>query len=138
MHASGTFDVTVTPEPPGSEAATTAGLSRLSIAKRFSGGMDGTSHGEMLAVGDGRTAGGYVAIEKFTGTVDGRKGSFALIHRALMRGGAPEGWTVAVVPGSGTGELAGIDGSLTITIEGKRHDYVLEYTLSPAEAGPHK
>jgi hypothetical protein len=131
MRATGKFDVTVTPEPPASEAARAAGLSRLSIAKQFHGAMEGSSWLEMLALGDGRTSGGYVAIEQFTGTLGGRTGSFALLHRSLMRDGTPEGWTIAVVPGSGKGDLAGIDGSMTITIEGKRHEYAFEYTLGP-------
>jgi hypothetical protein len=84
----------------------------------------------MLADGGGnRKDGAYVALERVTGTLDGRAGSFALVHRALMRDGTPEGWSVVVVPGSGTGALAGLEGSLRITIEHGTHFYDLEYTL---------
>lgn len=130
MHATGTFDVTITPQKPDNPDTEASGLSRLSTSKRFHGGLDGTSRGEMLAAGDGKTSGGYVAIETFAGALDSRHGTFALIHRALMRDGTPVGWTIAVVPGSGTGELAGIDGSMTIRIEGKRHEYAFDYTIA--------
>jgi hypothetical protein len=46
-----------------------------------------------------------------------------------MRDGTPQEWTVAVVPGSGTEDLAGLEGSLRITVEHGTHFYDLEYTL---------
>jgi hypothetical protein len=129
MLAKGTFDVTVTPQQPDNSAARGAGLSRLSLEKRFHGGLEGTSQGEMLALGDGTASGGYVAIEKVTGTLDGRSGSFALLHSAVMRGTTPEDWKVRTVPDSGTGGLAGLEGTMTITIAGGKHEYQFEYTL---------
>ena len=129
MHATGEFDVSIKPQQPDNDEARTAGVGRLSLDKTFRGTLAGRSTGEMLAFGDGRTSGAYVALEKFTGTLDGRSGSFALMHRAGMREGATEGWSVTVVPGSGTDELQGIDGEMTITIEGRVHRYDLAYTL---------
>jgi hypothetical protein len=132
MHATGTFEVKVIPQQPDNDAARASGVGRLALDKRFQGALLGESHGEMLAWGDGRTAGGYVAIEKISGTLDGKSGSFALLHRALMRDARPEQWQVLVVPGSGTGALVGIDGAMTIRIEGGAHHYELNYTLPPA------
>jgi hypothetical protein len=135
MHATGTFDVKVIPQQPDNEPARTSGVGRLALEKRFQGALRGNSHGEMLAWGDGSTAGGYVAVEKIGGMLDGKAGSFALLHRALLRNAKPEQWQVLVVPGSGTGALAGIDGEMTIRIEGGVHRYELTYTL-PAGGQP--
>ena len=129
MHATGRFDVKVTPQTPDNPQALASGLGRLSLDKQFHGDLDATSQGEMLAVGDGTTSGAYVALEKVSGKLHGRSGTFVLVHRALMVDGTPQEWTVVVVPGSGTGELAGLAGAMTITIAGGRHSYDLGYTL---------
>jgi len=128
MHASGTFDVKLAPQPPapGTEPA---GLGRLSIDKRFHGDLEATSLGEMLSAGtEVPGSAGYVAIERVTGTLHGREGSFVLMHYGLMERGTP-GLRVSVVPDSGTGALAGIRGELTILIEQGRHEYGFEYEL---------
>ena len=127
--ARGTFEVKLTPQEPDNDPARAAGVQRIAIEKQFQGDLEGTSNAEMLASGDGTTSGAYVALEKFTGKVHDRAGSFVLVHRALMNRGVPEGWTVEIVPDSGTGELQGIRGQLTIRIEGKQHFYELEYSL---------
>ncbi|MFT4256790.1 MAG: DUF3224 domain-containing protein [Pseudoxanthomonas sp.] len=134
MHATGTFQVKVKPQQADNPDAQAAGLMRLALDKQFTGALQGESHGEMLATGDGKTAGGYVAVEKFTGTLDGREGSFALIHRALMRDGKPEQWSILVAPDSGTGALAGIDGEFTISIVDGVHSYDFAYTLTEASS----
>lgn len=129
MHASGTFDVKLAPQPaaPGIEAAN---LGRMTIDKRFHGDLDATSLGEMLSAGtpEGGSA-GYVAIERVTGTLQGRAGSFVLMHFGLMDRGAPS-LRVTVVPDSGTDELTGLRGELTIRIEQGQHEYGFEYTLA--------
>src|SRR5688500_12520712 len=112
MHAKGYFDVTLTPQKPDNPSAQGAALARMSIDKHYHGSIDGTAQGEMLAVGDGKQHGAYVAIEKVTATLDGRSGSFALVHRAAMNQGTPQNWEILVVPGSGTEQLAGIGGAL--------------------------
>jgi hypothetical protein len=128
MHAAGHFDVKVQPQTADNPQAAASGLGRLSLDKQFHGDLDATSQGEMLASGDG-TSGAYVAMERVSGTLHGRGGSFVLVHRALMVDGAPQEWTVVVVPGSGNGELAGLAGALTITIADGRHIYDFGYTL---------
>lgn len=133
MHATGTFEVKVKPQQADNPDAQAAGSMRLSLDKAFVGALQGESHGEMLGVGDGKTAGGYVAVEKFSGTLDGKAGSFALVHRALMRDGKPEQWSILVAPGSGTGELAGIDGAMSIVIDNGVHHYTFDYTLPAAK-----
>ncbi|HET6628429.1 MAG TPA: DUF3224 domain-containing protein [Woeseiaceae bacterium] len=132
MHAKGSFDVTVEPQQPDNAAAKAAGVSRLSLDKRFHGELDAASQGEMLAIGDGSTSGAYVALEKVTGTLGGRSGSFALMHRSGLRAGIPENWSILIVPESGTEELAGIEGEMEITIEDGKHYYDLRYTLPDA------
>jgi len=134
--AQGTFEVKVAPQSPDNPPAQAAALGRLSLDKRYSGPLDAIGQGEMLAEGgSGRKDGAYVAMERVTGTLHGRAGSFALVHRALMRDGTPQDWTVVVVPGSGTEALAGLEGSLRITVEQGQHAYDLDYTL-PQEKRP--
>ena len=124
----GTFDVTMTPQPMH-DAAADAGIGRMALAKRYHGGLNATGVGEMLAAMTGTPgSAGYVAIEKVDGALDGRRGSFALQHLGIMNRGAPT-LSVTVVPDSGTGELAGLSGRLAIRIEGGEHFYDFDYAL---------
>jgi hypothetical protein len=104
----------------------------MALSKTFSGDLAGTGSGLMLAV---RTAiygsAGYVALERVTGTLVGRTGSFALLHHGVMTRGTPA-LNVTVVPDSGTDGLTGISGSMEIVIEGGGHSYAFDYTLPPA------
>ena len=128
--AKGLFELKIASQSPDGPAAQAAAFARLSLDKRYKGPLDAIGHGEMLADGGGsRKDGACVAMERVTGTLHGRAGSFALVHLAVMRNGTPREWIVAVVPGSGTGELAGLEGSLRITVEHGTHFYDLEYTL---------
>ncbi len=112
----------VTPPP-------TDGMARFSLDKQIHGDLEGTSKGEMLSAGDLKQgAAGYVAIEVVTGTLKGRKGSFALQHFATMDANGQK-LSVVIVPGSGTGELKGIAGTFEIQIANGKHSYTLEYTL---------
>jgi hypothetical protein len=124
-HANGTFTVKIQPLTP----APAEGLGRFSIDKQIHGDMEATTKGEMFSGGDPKQgAAGYVAIEVVTGKLAGKQGSFALQHSGTMdRNGLK--MTVMVVPGSGTGELKGIEGMFTIHIENGLHSYDLEYTL---------
>lgn len=126
-HATGTFDVKVKPLP--TDNADWGAFGRLSIDKVFHGDLEGTSLGQMLAEGDGKGAsGGYVALERVTAILHGRKGTFVLMHTGTLVDRRPE-MVVTVVPGSGTGELSGISGRLQILIEGGQHRYAFDYTL---------
>ena len=131
-HATGSFDVKMEPQKPDNAAAEAAGLGRMSIDKQFHGDLEATSKGEMLSVMNRDLgSGGYVAIEKVTGTLQGRTGSFVLQHNATMDRGKPL-LQIVVLPDSGAGDLTGISGTLTIRIENGKHFYDLDYTLEPA------
>ena len=126
--ASGTFEVTAERQPPYD---TTDGLmlGRTSIEKRFAGELDGTSHVEMLAAGTPtKGSAAYVALERVTGTVAGKTGSFALTHVGVMNRGTPS-LAIAVVPDSGTGALAGLSGHMHIDIRDGKHYYTFDYDL---------
>ena len=126
-HASGTFEVKMTPQTPDDKSAAVA---RFSLDKRFQGDLEGNSKGEMLAVGTAVTgSAGYVAMEQVTGTLNGRRGAFALQHTGTMTRGAPQ-LSVTVVPDSGTGELSGLSGKMTINIVDGKHFYEFEYTIA--------
>ena len=86
----------------------------------------------MLAAMTGvKGSAGYVAIEQVTGTLHGRSGAFVLQHSGTMTRGAPQ-LIVSVVPDSGTGELAGLAGTMTIVIADGKHSYDFEYTVANA------
>ena len=125
-HATGTFDVKLAPQ---TDDKSDPSLARMTIDKQFHGDLEGPSKGQMLAAGDPKTSAVYVAIEKFNGTLKGRSGTFILHHTGLMTRGVPQ-LTISVAPDSGTGQLAGITGKMTINIaaDGK-HSYDFEYTL---------
>jgi Protein of unknown function (DUF3224) len=115
VHVTGTFDVKLTPETLADKAADKT-LARMSIDKQFHGDLEGTSKGEMLsAVTRVKGSAGYVAIERVTGTLKGRKGSFVLQHSATMARGEPH-LHIIVVPDSGTEELTGLTGTMKINV----------------------
>jgi len=127
-HASGPFEVKLAPQT--TTDPDNANFARMSIDKQFHGDLEGTSKGEMLsAMTATKGSAGYVAMEKVTGTLNGRSGSFVLQHNATMNRGAPQ-LSITVVPDSGTGELEGISGKMDIKIapDGK-HSYEFDYTL---------
>lgn len=130
MHAKGPFEVKLAPLAPahaGDDA-----LGRMSIDKQFRGDLDAKSEGEMLSVMDAtKGSGGYVALERVTGSLHGRTGMFVLQHSATMNRGEPN-LSVSVVPDSGTGQLAGLTGSMRIIIEAGKHSYEFDYTLGDA------
>ena len=127
---SGTFDVKMTPQSSAVEAAQ---IGRFSLDKAYHGDLEATAAGEMIAVMTGeKGSAGYVAIERVTGTLAGRKGTFALQHSATMDRGTAN-LTIVVIPDSGTDGLTGISGTMGIRVEaGGKHFYDFTYALPPA------
>ena len=128
--ATGPFDVKIIPQKADNPQAEAAGIGRMALDKRFHGALEAASTGEMIAFRTARPdSAGYVALERVDGTLDGRKGTFVLQHSCTMaRGAAMQ--SIAVVPDSGTGELAGLRGSMTIEIAaGGAHSYVFDYAV---------
>lgn len=126
--ASGTIEVKLSPLASG-DPTTGPPLGRMAIDKQFRGDLEGSSRGEMLTAGtDVKGSAGYVAIERVTGTLHGRSGRFVLQHNGIMTRGAPQ-LTIIVVPDSGTDELTGLAGRMTIEIDKGAHSYGFEYTL---------
>jgi hypothetical protein len=128
LSATGTFDVKTIPQPP-EEAAGGDAIGRLLLDKQFHGELEAKSVGTMLGARSAvQGSAGYVAIEKLTGSLKGRSGSFLLLHSGVMNRGAME-QSVSVIPDSGEGELAGISGRMTIEIKDGAHHYRLDYNL---------
>jgi len=129
--AMGTFEVTMKPLSAADETPGT-NLGRMSLEKTFAGDLVAISRGEILTAMTGtKGSAGYVAIERVTGTLGGRKGSFVFQHSSVMnRGVATQ--SIQVVPDSGTEELAGLAGSFVIDVVEKKHLYVFDYTLPDA------
>jgi hypothetical protein len=129
IRASGTFEVEIKPKPAYAKNVSAA-MGRMSIDKQFHGDLEGTSKGEMLAVGTAiEDSAGYVAMEQVRATLHGRAGTFALQHSATMSRGTPQ-LSITVVPDSGTGQLVGLSGQMAIQIVDGNHSYEFEYTLA--------
>jgi Protein of unknown function (DUF3224) len=128
QHATGAFDVKVTPLEPAFKFEDNS-LSRMSLEKQFHGDLEATSKGEMLASGGpAKGSGGYVAVERVSGSLHGRTGTFVLQHHGTMQNGNFY-IDVVVVPDSGTGQLTGLTGTMTIIIKEGKHSYDFAYTL---------
>lgn len=129
-HISGAFEVKTIPQKTDNNEAESAKISRMSLDKEFLGDLKATSKGEMIFTGtDVEGSGVYVALERVTGTLGGKSGTFVLYHTGVMTRGAPH-LSVSVLPDSGTGELAGLSGKMDIKIEGGKHFYEFEYSIS--------
>jgi hypothetical protein len=127
MHAHGPFDVKLLPQPADPAEG---GIGRMLLDKTFHGDLDATSHGVMLAAqGAVKGSAGYVAMERVDGTLHGRRGSFVLQHSGTMDRGAPS-LVISVVPDSGTDELAGLGGTMGITVADGKHTYDFHYELA--------
>ena len=124
--ATGTFEVNLNPQDEGAETP----IGRMNIDKQFQGDLVGTSKGQMLMAGSEseKSSAGYVAIEKITGTLNGRRGTFYLQHNATMTRGAGD-LNIIVIPDTGADELTGLSGKMNIIIEGGKHSYEFDYEL---------
>jgi len=130
-HAKGTFEVKLTPQTPDGKFED-ATMGRMTVDKQFHGDLEGSSKGQMLtAATETKGSGAYVAIERVTGMLQGRSGTFVLQHSGTMTGGTPK-LSITVVPDSGTGQLVGLTGKMDIIIESGKHSYDFEYTLPAA------
>jgi hypothetical protein len=126
--ASGTFEVKMNPQVDDKVGDPTVG--RMSLDKQFHGDLEATSKGQMLAtMTDVQGSAGYVALERVNGTLDGHRGTFALQHSGTMTRGAAE-LSIIVVPDSGTGQLVGLSGKMTIDVVDGKHFYAFAYTLA--------
>ena len=127
--ATGTFSVKLELQP-ASPQADAAVIGRRSLEKSFHGDLEAAGSGEMLSVMtavDGSMA--YVALEKVSGTLAGKQGSFLLQHASQMVRGQPF-QSIRVVPDSATGDLLGLDGEMRIDVRDGEHFYVFEYSFS--------
>lgn len=130
MRATGPFEVKMTPQA-AEPAVGDPTIGRMALDKRYHGDLEAVSRGQMLAAMTSvKDSAGYVALERVDGTLAGRRGTFALQHGGLMDRGTPS-LTITVVPDSGTGELEGLAGTMTIRIEaGGKHFYDFDYTYA--------
>jgi Protein of unknown function (DUF3224) len=130
-HASGTFEVKLAPSGE-SDKAEGSTLGSYSLDKQYHGDLEASAKGTMLTAGtDVKGSAGYVAIERVMGTLKGHKGSFVLQHNGTLTRGIPQ-QNIIVVPDSGSGELTGLTGKLTVIIESGKHSYEFDYSLPPS------
>lgn len=128
--AQGTFDVRLEPSGTPDQGEGSA-LAAFVLSKRYHGPLDAESHGQMISASSVTEKGSaaYAAVERLTGTLDGRSGTFALVHRGIMSAAERE-LRIDIVPDSGSGELKGIRGTLDIEIAADgTHAYTLTYAL---------
>lgn len=127
--AKGSFELQMKPAPAG-EGAGRVSVGRMLIDKQYSGDLTGIGQGEMLSAGNPAAgSAGYVAIEHVTATIGTLSGSFALQHAGVMHAGDSQ-LAISIVPGSGTGDLLGIAGTLKIDIIERQHYYTLDFALA--------
>lgn len=106
-----------------------AGSGRFDFTKTWSGAAEGISRGVLLSGGDPATGhAGYIAIEQFEGTLDGRYGTLLLNQLGSMVADEPQ-LTFVVAPGSGTGQLAGVTGTVQIDAVGDDGVHQVTFTL---------
>jgi hypothetical protein len=128
QHATGPFEAKIIPLEPAVKTEDNS-LARMALDKQFHGDLEATSKGEMLAAATPvKGSAGYVAIERVSGSLHGRTGTFVLEHSATMNRGTSQ-LSIVVVPDSGTGQLTGISGTMTIVIVNGKHTYDLAYTI---------
>ncbi|MDQ1923773.1 DUF3224 domain-containing protein [Massilia pseudoviolaceinigra] len=128
LRASGPFEIAIIPAGAPEKEGRTA-IARMALDKQYGGALAATGKGTMLtAVSDTKGSAAYVAIERVSGTLAGRKGSFVLQHAGTMQGGTSRA-LITIVPDSGTEELSGITGSLALTVVDGKHFYALDYAL---------
>lgn len=126
--ANGSFEVKLNPQPADDYADGVA-LGRMTIDKEFHGDLEAISKGQMLTgMSSVKGSAGYVAIERVSGVLRGRPGTFVLQHTGTMARGAPS-LMITVVPDSGTGDLSGLAGTMVINVDAGQHSYTLEYEL---------
>ena len=126
-NAKGRFDVKLTPEVDNSGDSV---VGRMTIDKQFHGDLEGTSKGLMVMAGTSvEGSAGYVAIEKVTGSVQGKNGTFYLQHNGIMNRGDGQ-LSIVVIPDSGTDELTGLSGTFNIKIDNGEHSYDFNYTIA--------
>lgn len=125
--AKGPFEVKMTPLP-GDTTVEGVGMGGRSLDKVYQGDLEATGVGQMLSVLNPANSGAYVALERVTGKLSGREGSFVLVHRGVMTATSRD-LTIIVAPGSGAGELAGLEGAMSIEIVDGKHGYSLDYKL---------
>jgi hypothetical protein len=130
MQAKGTFDVTIGPEPQY-DSVDGVVLGRLALSKEYRGDLEATSTAILLSAGASvKGSAGYVALERVAGRLHGRAGSFVLQHSGTMTRGQAA-LSVGVVPDSGSGDLRGLSGAMTIDIVDGQHFYGFDYTIAP-------
>jgi len=128
QRATGPFEVKVAPLDPAFKFEDNS-LGRMSLDKQFHGDLEAASKGEMLTAGNpAKGSGGYVAMERVSGSLHGRTGTFVLQHSGTMEHGSSK-LSVNVVPDSGTDELQGLSGTMDIIIKEGKHTYDFAYTL---------
>lgn len=125
--ARGEFEITDWQQEPWDETDGFV-LGRAKVTKLFHGDAEGsTSIAHLVLATKGETGVAYGGLERFAGNLNGRKGGFALQHDA-----GPEtegGMRWSILPGSGSGELAGIHGLGSITHDAGKHSYEITYDL---------
>lgn len=134
MTAEGTFEVIMDKADPGFSGTGGVSIGKMHLRKTYNGDLEGESQGEMLTTMTKIPgSAGYIALEQFIGKLRDQKGGFVLQHWGVMSEKG-ERLVLEIVPGSGSGDLKGISGSMEIIREGEEHIYRLQYEISKGSA----
>ncbi len=132
--ANASFQVTGWDQTPTSDPGVRPAHGRATVTKTFSGDLEATSTADLLMCqadpADLSAGAGYIASEIITGALHGHEGTFVLQHGGISEVQGAQ-WTYGhIVPGSGTGALAGLTGTAEIAMAADgSHSITLEYEL---------
>ena len=107
--AKATFAIKSWDEKPYSEIEASPKLTRVSATKSYQGDIEGEGNLEYLMMYRSAASASFMGLERVTGSIGGRSGSFVLQHLGTFEDGVAK-VTLSVVPGSGTGDLRGLKG----------------------------
>jgi hypothetical protein len=124
------FAIKTWDETPIGEGLGLPKMTRAAVAKTFTGDLEGEGSVEYLMMYRSDGSATFVGLERVTGRLGDRSGSFVLQRSGVFEGGqAKEAYSV--VPGSGTGELAGLRGEGSTSVgHGMEHPFALNYELA--------
>ena len=127
--AKGTFEVTDWDEKPFAQIGNGGKLTKASVKGKLAGDITGDVHTEWLMCYASENDATSVGFQKIDGTIDGKRGSFVIENDGIFDGKKARGnWSV--MPGSGSGELAGLSGEGTFdSPKGTKATFTLDYDL---------
>ncbi len=124
------FEVTLWDVKPYDETPDNPTLSRGTVKKAFDGELRGESTGEILMYSGADGSAGYTVMDKVSGELGGRAGTFVLMHGATHTPSDTSRAGGIIAPNSGTGELEGISGTVEFKSDENGKHIILDFAFA--------